>query len=83
MVEETTASVHLLRQEGEELANLVSRFEAGPARESDNRPPRRKESSPPPRPMHKRAPVPARGGALRKPEPVPAADAQEESWEEF
>lgn len=82
MVEQTTASVHLLRQEGEELAKLVGRFDVGP-HESDNKPPARKgKASAPPRPVHVKAAT-LRGGAVRKPELVVTADTEEESWEEF
>jgi methyl-accepting chemotaxis protein len=85
MVEQTTASLHLLRQEGEELATLVGRFIACPESDADVSQAERKVSrrAAPERPARRRAAIAAAGSALRKPEPASATDSQEESWEEF
>lgn len=87
MVEQTTAAAHSLRQESEELARLIGRFEVG--REANVEPIRVKSprsapyaaraGSSAPRPALKTLSGPLRSAAARKPE----AAAAEESWEEF
>ena len=84
MVEETTAAAHMLNEESDEAARLVSRFQIG-RMESEGIRAERKVSRPAPvirAAVKTRAAQPC-GGALRKPEPALAQDSQDESWEEF
>lgn len=84
MVEETTAAAHMLNEESDEAARLVSRFQIG-RMESEGIRAERKVSRPAPviRAAVKTRAAQPRGGALRKPEPALAQDSQDESWEEF
>lgn len=85
MVEETTAAAHMLNKESVELASLVGRFQVGREGAGEGGRAERHASRPAPaaRVAVKTRPAPSRGGALRKPEPVPVHESQEESWEEF
>ena len=82
MVEESTAASHSLSQEAESLAGSVSRFQIGAPAAASNRTASRADHRPTPPAAHR--PVAAmrtvgRGGAARRPEPVPSEDG----WEEF
>jgi len=84
MVEETTAAAHMLNEESDEAARLVSRFQIG-RMESEGIRAERKVSRPAPviRAAVKTRAAQPRGGALRKPEPALAQDSQDEAGRNF
>jgi methyl-accepting chemotaxis protein len=81
MVEQSTAASHGLAREAEGLARLIGRFQIGEPAQAARAAPGR-TVAPASAPAMKTVSTHAGGGgALRKPAPVAAPDA--DSWEEF